>query len=160
MVVGDGSKSERAHAVEAARRGGVTERVHWTGWLESDDRVEAFAAATVFALLSEYENFGLSVIEAMSAGCPTVISEGIFIAEDLVRDRAAIAVPCDASLAAKAIDSILSAPDEAAELGERARGLVEREFAPTAVAARLRDVARRRAVPGREPRDRVEGSNP
>lgn len=145
VVVGDGPEAERSHAVETARRCGVSDRVHWTGWLEGAERVEAFAAASVFVLLSDYENFGLSVVEAMSVGCPTVISDGVFLAEDLASAEAAIVVPRDAPLAAKAIDHILGAPGEAAALGERARRLVEREFAPAAVAARLDDIARRQA---------------
>ncbi|RHW23496.1 glycosyltransferase [Nocardioides immobilis] len=145
-VVGDGPDSERALAVETARRCGVTDRVHWTGWLEGEDRVEAFAAAAVFALLSEYENFGLSAIEALSAGCPTVISDGVFLAEDLVRAGAAVAVPRDAHLAAKAIDELLNSPEQAAALGERARELVAREFEPAAVAAALRDTSERSMV--------------
>lgn len=145
VVVGDGPESERALVAEAAERCGVTERLHVTGWLEGEDRLEAFAVGDVFALLSDAENFGLSVIEAMSIGCAVVISDQIDLAEDLERARAAVCVERDAAAAARAIDHLLTHPDEAAAMGERARDLVAREFAPDAVATRLRDISTRRS---------------
>ena len=150
VVVGDGPDSERALVAETAARCGVTDRVHVIGWLEGTDRIEAFAVGDVFALLSDAENFGLSVIEAMSVGCPAVISDRLSLAEDLERAGAAICVERDAAAAAKAIDMLLTNPAEAARMGAWARALVAREFAPAAVAARLREVTMRWA--GRPPR--------
>ena len=145
VIVGDGAASERTLVLETADRFGVADRVHLTGWLEGDDRVAAFAAATVFALLSDAENFGLSIVEAMSVGCPVVISDGVHLAADLARAGAAVCVPRDAESAAEAIDRLIEDPQEAARIGEQARALVAREFAPAAVAARLREVSDRRA---------------
>jgi glycosyltransferase involved in cell wall biosynthesis len=141
VVVGDGPESERVLLTEAAERCGITDRVHVTGWLEGADRIGAFAAADVFALLSDRENFGLAVVEAMSVGCPVVISEGVFLSEDLARSETVICVDRDARAAAQAIDGLLGKPSEASKMGERARQLVAREFAPAAIAARLREVA-------------------
>ena len=143
VVVGDGPDSERSLVTETALRCGVTDRVHVTGWLEGTDRIEAFTVGDVFALLSDAENFGLSVIEAMSVGCPAVISDQVFLAEDLEKAGAVVRVERDAAAAAQAIDALLTHPDVAATLGERARELVAREFAPQSVAARLREVTMR-----------------
>lgn len=149
VVVGDGPDSERRLVTETVGRCGLTERVHLTGWLEGDDRREAFAIADVFALLSDAENFGLSLVEALSAGCPVVVSDQVDLAERLEQAGAAVRVERDAALAAHAIDAILSDPAAAAELGRCGRAFVVNEFAPAAVAARLREVSKRRAVAGR-----------
>lgn len=145
VVVGDGPASERMLVAETAERCGVADRIHVTGWLGGDDRIEAFTVGDVFVLLSDAENFGLSVIEALSVGCPVVISDQLDLAEDLELAGAAVRVERDATAAAKAIDQLLSHPDEAAAMGKRAQDLVSREFAPAAVAARLRDVSTRHA---------------
>lgn len=141
VVVGAGSDDERALVWDAAERGAMTDRLHLTGWLEGVDRVEAFFAADVFALLSDAENFGLSVVEALSVGCPVVISDQVHLAEHLERAGAAIRVTRDARQAADALNRLLADPAEAAAMGERGRALVEREFAPAAVAARLAAVS-------------------
>src|SRR5439155_23946261 len=44
------------------------------------DKVALLAGATVFALPSASENFGIAALEAMAAGCPVVVSEGVGLA--------------------------------------------------------------------------------
>lgn len=149
VVVGDGDESERVLVDEAIERCGVVDRVHITGWLEGADRTDAFAVGEVFALLSDAENFGLSVIEALSAGCPVVISDQLDLAEQLQRGGAAIVVERDAVQAARALDGLLDDPDRRNRMGACGRDLVAREFAPAAVAARLREVNSRFAGPAR-----------
>lgn len=45
------------------------------GFVESNDLVSLYNAATVFAMPSLYEGFGLPILEAMSCGCPVVTSK-------------------------------------------------------------------------------------
>lgn len=144
VVVGDGEPAERDLVDATIVQAGLADRVHLTGWLEGTDRVGAFVAADVFALLSDAENFGLSFVEAMSAGCPVVVSDQVDLAEDLEQAGGVVRVEREASAAAAAIDRLIADPAAAAALGARARELVHREFAPAAVAARLREVSDRR----------------
>lgn len=144
VAVGDGGDAERQLVDSAAERFGVADRMHITGWLEGHDRAEAFAAGDVFVLISDAENFGLSVVEAMSVGCPVVVSDKVFLAKDLERAGAVVCVERDARAAARAIDRLLTHPQEAAAMGKRARELVDREFAPSAFAAKMREVSVRR----------------
>lgn len=141
VVVGDGPDSEKDLLSEAAARFGIKHRVHLTGWIEGNERIAAFAVADVFALLSDAENFGLAVIEAMSVGCPVIISDQLALAEDLVAARAAVVVPRDARIAATEIDALLTGHSTAADMGSRARELVARDFSPRAVAALLRNLS-------------------
>jgi glycosyltransferase involved in cell wall biosynthesis len=138
LVVGDGLDSQRQLLAEAVERCGLGDRVHVAGWVEGGDRAAAFANANVFALLSDFENFGLSVVEALSVGCPVVISDQLALAQDLAAVGAAAVVERDARQAAQAMDAILSNPTAAAEMGARAKDFVVREFSPEAIAHRLR----------------------
>lgn len=45
------------------------------GFVEDKDLVDLYRIATVFAMPSLYEGFGLPVIEAMQSGCPVVTSQ-------------------------------------------------------------------------------------
>ncbi len=60
-----------AYANEIARLG-LGERVHYTGPL--DDVAKAYAAADLFALPTQYEAWGLVIIEAMACGLPVLTS--------------------------------------------------------------------------------------
>lgn len=140
LVVGDGPESEKRLVAEACERYGVSDRVHSIGWVEGADRVAAFETADVFALLSDAENFGLSVFEAASIGCPVVISDQLALAGDLASAGAAIVVERDPRQAAEAIDGLFANSASAARMGERAKELVARDFSPTTIAEQLRSL--------------------
>jgi glycosyltransferase involved in cell wall biosynthesis len=70
VLVGRGPEGDRLEALAAEL--GVTERVHRTGQLLGDDLARAFAAADVLVSTSDYEGFGLTLIEAMASGLPVV----------------------------------------------------------------------------------------
>ena len=75
----------------------------------------------VFASLSVYEPFGLGVLEAAQAGCALVLSD-IPTFRELWQGAACFVPADDDAAAAEALDALLDAPEEAAELGRLAAG--------------------------------------
>lgn len=53
---------------------GVDEYVKWHGHVEDDDMATYYRAASVFALPSRYEPFGMTAAEAMACGTPCVVT--------------------------------------------------------------------------------------
>ncbi len=58
-------------------------RVIFTGMLRGSERIAPLVDADVFALPSEHENFGISVIEALAAGCPVVVSDQVGLCHEV-----------------------------------------------------------------------------
>lgn len=84
------------------------------------------AAADVVVIPSLYEPFSLVGLEAAAAGKPLIISERAGVAPYLVEARAALSVdPVDVAGFRSAIDRLRDRPDEAAEMGQRARKVAE-----------------------------------
>jgi glycosyltransferase involved in cell wall biosynthesis len=80
---------------------GVAERVHFPGMLTGKAKLSALAAATVWALPSHTENFGVAVVEALAAGVPTIVSPAVNIsAEALTADALIVAENTPAEFAA------------------------------------------------------------
>jgi glycosyltransferase involved in cell wall biosynthesis len=75
---------------EAARRLGV--HVTWCGFVNQSAMPRAIAAADCVAVPSMRETWGLIVNEALAAGTPCVVSNGVAAATDLVREHASGAV--------------------------------------------------------------------
>ena len=53
---------------------GLTERVIFSGFVADADLADYYRAADVFVLSSRYEPFGMTAIEAMACGTPTVVT--------------------------------------------------------------------------------------
>lgn len=100
------------------------------GFIFGQDKLDAFAAADLFVLPSRKENFGLVNIEAMHAGLPLLISDGVFIHREIAEAGAAvICQPCLESITEK-LRSILSGSIDLRAMGERGRALVQQRYRP------------------------------
>jgi glycosyltransferase involved in cell wall biosynthesis len=60
---------------------GVEDRVTFTGFIADDDLPALIAAATVLAMPSKYEGFGLPILEALACGTPVVASNAASLPE-------------------------------------------------------------------------------
>jgi glycosyltransferase involved in cell wall biosynthesis len=73
-IVGDGPELDRLRRLAADL--GLRERVDFLGFVENHDHVLAqMRAATVFCSPSTREGFGITVVEAMAAGCTVVAAD-------------------------------------------------------------------------------------
>jgi glycosyltransferase involved in cell wall biosynthesis len=74
LVIAGGAGWKNEGLRELIRDLGVTEKVHFTGYIDEADLPVLYSMAEVFALPSLYEGFGLPVIEAMACGVPVLTS--------------------------------------------------------------------------------------
>ncbi len=63
-----------ANLKERSRELGLTKRVKFTGFISDADLADYYRAADLFVLSSRYEPFGMTAIEAMACGTPTVVT--------------------------------------------------------------------------------------
>jgi glycosyltransferase involved in cell wall biosynthesis len=74
-----------------AQRLGITPSLFWTGMLQGDAKWGAFQSADAFVLPSHQENYGIAVVEALSASTPVLITHAINISPEIVADGAGLA---------------------------------------------------------------------
>jgi mannosylfructose-phosphate synthase len=59
---------------EQAKDLDVAKHIRWRGYISDDDMADHYRAAGVFALPSRYEPFGMTAVEAMACGTPSVVT--------------------------------------------------------------------------------------
>lgn len=95
-------------------------RLRSVGWVDDATLASLYSGALALVYPSEYEGFGLPIIEAMAAGAPVIASDTASSRE--AGGSAALYVPVvDEVALAQAIESIASAPELSRDL--RRRGL-------------------------------------
>jgi glycosyltransferase involved in cell wall biosynthesis len=126
VVAGDGP--EREGLERMARELGV--RADFRGQLAPAEAVKTAQEATVFALPSVDEAFGVAYIEAMAAGVPAIGCRGEAGPEEIRASGGGIRLvaPGDPESLAEELRRLLDDTAWRRELGEAARATVEREF--------------------------------
>jgi glycosyltransferase involved in cell wall biosynthesis len=143
LVVAGSGDENYVRSLQARAQGlGIADRVVWTGFLDRTAKAAALADADVFVVPSKSESFGLSAVEALAAGVPTVITDGVGIADEVADAGAGIVTPPDAPPIALAIGRILNDPELGFALSSRGKALVRARYRPEAVAAQVMQLYR------------------
>lgn len=137
LIAGDGDSGYVASLKKLADEKGVSEQVHWLGYVGGDPKAELFASADIFVLPSYSENFGIAVVEALSAGLPCVLGKGVAVAGDVVEAAAGIAVEPEPKQIAEAIMRLMDDAGLRREMEVNARQLVSDKFSTEAMGRSL-----------------------
>jgi glycosyltransferase involved in cell wall biosynthesis len=121
---------------------GVADRVVLTGVVNGADRHAAPAAADVWVLPSDTENFGNAIVEAMAAGVPVVITPGVNLAAEIDAAGAGLVCATEPAAIAAGIASILADVGVAESLSAGGRAFAAR-YDWAIVAPQLRDMYER-----------------
>jgi mannosylfructose-phosphate synthase len=73
-VLNDDERGQLQALKQVAAEAGVAERTLFRDYIPDDHLADYYRAADVFALSSRYEPFGMTAVEAMACGTPTVIT--------------------------------------------------------------------------------------
>lgn len=98
----------------------IEDRVYWPGFVDEELKTGIFAAASLFSHVSDSEGMAMAVLEAMSAGLPTIVGTGCYMHEAAIAGAVLEIEPSVASLAA-ALELLAADKDLADRFGERAR---------------------------------------
>ena len=102
------------------------------GFLAGQDKLDALAAADVFVMPSLSENFGSVLVEAMQAGLPLVLSDGIYIHKDIQAAGAGLVCRPETSSVTEMLRRLLGSERERRAMSDCGRHLASQRFRPEA----------------------------
>jgi glycosyltransferase involved in cell wall biosynthesis len=125
VIVGDDRTWPAQDLAAIAAAYGVAPRVDFPRYLPDRALAELYAKASVFAFLSEYEGFGLTPLEALSAGVPVIVLDTP-VAREVYGDAAVYVNRGDVESTAREIRRLLVDPTTGADHVGRGRARLAR----------------------------------
>jgi glycosyltransferase involved in cell wall biosynthesis len=123
-----------AHWLQSA---GASSRVVRLGLVTGREKTLLLAGASLFALPSEHENFGIAALEALAAGTPVLLSPCVDLAPAAVAAGAGYAAPLDAAVWRERLANLLNDPAQLQAAGTRAKEWSVENYAWESIAGRL-----------------------
>ncbi|MBD2763061.1 glycosyltransferase [Kocuria sp. cx-116] len=122
---------------EAIAEAGLGDRLTWQGPVDSQGARMWMARSQIYVLPSVNEPYPMSVLEAMAAGLPVVITDSCGLAETVERTGSGLVVGAEQEALENALAHLLGDPAKRSELGAAAAETIDREYAMDAVVDRL-----------------------
>ncbi|MBW2694265.1 MAG: glycosyltransferase family 4 protein [Deltaproteobacteria bacterium] len=117
-------------ARERAKQLGCADRLHITGRIDTDELVRRYQCASLVAVPSRYEGFGLAAVEAMACGTPVVACAAGSLPEVVGAAGGGILVPPnEPRVLASAIADLMARPEIRTMLGKRGSVRVNEAYA-------------------------------
>jgi glycosyltransferase involved in cell wall biosynthesis len=136
VIAGDGEPEYVSRLKDLVRELGGGGRVALTGWVDGETKRDLIQHASIFALVSLHENFGLSVLEALAAGVPALATRQVDLAEAI--EAAGAGWVCETTVASlrQTLTVALGSLSQRRSFGQAGRNLAMR-FAWSGIACDL-----------------------
>jgi glycosyltransferase involved in cell wall biosynthesis len=129
IIIGPDEDGLKEQLHDQAKRLGCDGLLHFTGLLKHESVISALAEADLLLMPSEIqENFGMSALEALAAGTPILVSDGIPVGRWAQIAGAGKVVTCTKDAFQKAVIELFSNPEQLEEMGQRGQNLIMKNF--------------------------------
>lgn len=123
------------------------EQIVRPGWIGPEAKLALWSLPGVFALVSDNENFGVAVAEAMACGRPVVVTDRVALAPMIAAAGAGGVTTLAHDDIVRTLQRLLRDDHLAAEAGRAGTALVRDQLSAKAVAVRYREAVARSVSP-------------
>jgi glycosyltransferase involved in cell wall biosynthesis len=140
VIAGGGDEAYAKTLADRVQARGLAHAVTFTGWVDGTRKRDLLVQASLFALPSSHENFGVAVIEAAAAHLPVLISSTVQLADAVRAAHAGWIVPSETALADVLREALVNL-DERRARGHAAAAMAQ-QFSWSSVASQLQTLYR------------------
>jgi glycosyltransferase involved in cell wall biosynthesis len=128
LIAGNDEENYQPRLEAMVRDLGLSARVRFLGPVQDVRKWSLMRSASVFAMPSYSENFGIAALEAMACGCPVVVTPEVGLAGAIERAGAGVAVSGEPGQLGAALAALISDPVGRAHMGAAGVKLAAEEF--------------------------------
>jgi glycosyltransferase involved in cell wall biosynthesis len=140
VLVGEGESKYVESLKRLVHSCGGNGNVVFAGWLDGAQRSDALREASLLALTSYQENFGLCAVEAMACGVPVMLSPHVNLSDDVRKAGAGWVSELNTAALQRTLAESLRDQKELTRRGALGKELVRQRFTWDAVAKTLTDL--------------------
>ncbi|PZU96674.1 MAG: glycosyl transferase family 1 [Pseudanabaena sp.] len=138
-IAGDG-EPEYVHKIkDLLEVHNLSDRTHWLGFVKGETKNLYLQGADLFALTSHSENFGIAAIEALAAGTPVLITDGVAIAPMVKDQECGYVTTLDAEAIKISLQSFFDdfLPEQTAQNRSRLQQVINQNYSWQSISDRL-----------------------
>ena len=125
VIAGEGSLDYVVKLKARVASSPQRDRIVFTGWLDGEKKQAVLGGASLLALPSRQENFGLCVMEALSHSVPVLVSSSVNLAAEIEAANAGWIAALDTDALTVTLAEALADDDELARRGRAGKQLSE-----------------------------------
>jgi glycosyltransferase involved in cell wall biosynthesis len=137
VLAGEGSSDYEAELKSLIVSNNLQDRTHWTGFVTGELKDLLLQGSDLFVLTSYSENFGVSVLEALAAGLPALVTPGVALSDLISKQKLGYVPRLNVQSIANSIRQALSDPHAAKIIGARAHQFIIENYSWETIAAQL-----------------------
>ena len=137
VIAGSGDPDYVNQIKDLLKTHDICDRTHMIGFVKSETKNLYLQGADIFALTSHSENFGIAAIEALAAGTPVLITDGVAIAPMVKEQAIGYVTKLDVEAIASIIQEFFDHPDIAKQKGDRATLYIAEHYSWAKITRRL-----------------------
>ena len=131
IIAGSGDEQYINELKEKAVMLGIGDKIQWPGWLNREEKFEALMHADLFVLTSYNENFANVVIEALHAGTPVLLTEGVGLSKFVDENDLGWITKAEPAVIKNALEKAIAADEKRTRINEAAPCIVQKNFSPS-----------------------------
>ncbi|MFA5318149.1 MAG: glycosyltransferase family 4 protein [Patescibacteria group bacterium] len=120
-----GSGPEKKNILKLIKKLKLQKNIYLEAW--TDDLASYYKSADLFLLISNYEGWGLTVVEAAAAGCPVIMTDVGCANEFIINNKSGIIIPVgDRDCLENSIMGLIENENLRKKLGENAKEAIKK----------------------------------
>jgi glycosyltransferase involved in cell wall biosynthesis len=140
IIAGNDEEAYQKTLEQIAIKNGVTNRIQFIGSVYNQDKEKLLNSASMLVLPSYSENFGIVVLEAMSYGCPVIVTPEVGLADVVAKYGTGLVCDGEPEILGKNINRLLDNPDLGVEMGKIGQRVVQEQFSWVVIARQMERV--------------------